>query len=373
MTKRVYANINLKAIHHNIDAIKKILPDDTHLSAVVKADGYGHGAASIAKAIDDKVDSYGVACMSEALELREAGIKKPILILGPVIGHDYKDIIKHDIRACVFTLEQARAISSAATKADRTAHIHIAIDTGMGRIGLTPDDRSISVIKKIAALPYINIEGIFTHLSKADESDLTYTYKQYDTFAHFIKRLGAMGIKPELIHISNSAGIINGIGDICNMVRCGIIMYGLYPSDEVDRSTLDLEPVMSLYSSITYVKTIHAGDAVSYGGTYVASGDTTIATIPVGYADGYPRSLSSLGYVLIDGKRAPIVGRVCMDQMMVDVSDIPSAKIGMRVTLVGCDGDDEIKVEDLSALCDRFPYEFICGISKRVPRVYTSE
>ncbi len=367
---RIYARIDLDALRFNANSIRKKLPLDTKLAVVLKADAYGHGAPATCYAIDAIADYYCTATADEAINLRLHNITKPILILGPIIGNEYKAVLEHEIRATVFTLDQAKRLSSMALKLNKTAFIHIAVDTGMNRIGIEPDDSGIRLVKEINRLSNINIEGVFSHLYKADETDLTSSKNQLKLFCKFIELLKKENIDPPIKHISNSAGIMNAVGSSLNMVRAGIILYGIYPSDEVDKDQLDIKPVMSIKSEITYIKNVHVGEEISYGGIYKADTEKRVATIPVGYADGYPRDLSSKGYVLICGKRANILGRICMDQMMVDVTDIEAARIGTAVTLLGEDVGSAIKAEELLSCSHRFPYEFICDISRRVPRVY---
>ncbi len=366
--KRAYASIDLTALKHNLAVISARLPKGVKVAAAVKADGYGHGAVPIANAMKDRVSFFCVATAEEGVNLDRHGVGLPILILGPVPGDDYREVVAHDLRACIFCMEQAKHLSDEAKAAGRTAKIHIAVDTGMNRIGVKPNYESLLLVRDISRLKGIEIEGIFTHLFSADEGDKSAAKEQIRRFREFCERLEEMGICPKLRHVANSAGIIGSLGHDFNMVRAGILMYGLLPSAEATK--LDVKPVMGLHSTITYIKTIRAGESVSYGATFIAKKSTRVATVPIGYGDGYPRSLSNKGFVLICGKPAAILGRVCMDQMMVDVSDIEDAKIGSHVTLVGKDGDREIGVMDLCALCDRFHYEFVCDISKRVPRIY---
>lgn len=369
--RRAYASIDLNALRYNVQQMRKITPKDVKLAAVVKVDGYGHGAVPIAKAIDSEVYSFCVATVDEAVNLRRHYITKPILILGPVPGDEYIEVVNLDICTTIFTMEQAMALQKEAQSQSKIAKIHIAVDTGMNRIGLKPNIESIALIQEIATFQNIEIEGIFSHFFFADGKDKTQTYQQITRFKNFLKDLEKSGIKPLISHISNSAGIIEELGNDFDMVRMGIIMYGIQPSDEVVlRKDIEILPVMKLYSCITYIKEIDAGEVVSYGGTFIAKERMRVGTIPMGYGDGYPRSLSNIGYVLVHGKRAKILGRICMDQMMVDVSDILEAQVGSSVTLIGRDGEEEIRVEDLSHLCSRFPYEFVCNITRRVPRLY---
>ena len=367
---RVWAPIDLDAMEFNMQSMRDRIPAGTRMAGVIKTDAYGHGAVPAAGIIDRFVSFFCVASGEEALNLRLHGITKPILILGPYPGKDYGPLVEADIRPAVFTMEQALDVSRAAERLGKTAPVHIAIDTGMHRIGMEPTEESADLVKEMAALPGIRIEGLFTHLYRADEKDLTIAREQVTKYRTFVKYLADRGIFPEVRHVSNSAGIMELLGTDYDMVRCGITLYGIYPSDEVDREKLDIRPVMSLKATVTYVKEIGPGDEVSYGGTFRADRIMRVATIPVGYGDGYPRLLSSRGYVLIAGKKAPILGRVCMDQFMVDVTDIPEAETGSVATLLGKDGDAEITADELGSLSGRFPYEFVCCIGKRVPRVY---
>ena len=370
--RRVYAEIDLDRLCGNLGAMRDRLPAGTAMAAVVKTDAYGHGAVPVARAADPFVRFFCTATADEALNLRENGIEKPILVLGPHLGEDYREMIAADIRPTVFTEAQAERVSRSAEAVGKPARIHLALDTGMHRIGMAPTEASAELCRRIAAMPGIAVEGLFTHLYRADERDLSRAEEQVRCFSGFLGLLRERGVNPEICHVANSAGIMTGLGTGFQMCRAGITMYGIYPSDEVDRSLLRIRPVMSLRSEITYVKDIPAGAEVSYGGTFRAERPMRIATVPVGYGDGYPRSLSSKGEILILGRRAPILGRVCMDQMMVDVSHIPEAAEGVRVTLLGEDGGAEITVDELGEKSGRFPYEFVCDVGKRVPRVYLS-
>ncbi|MCR5735953.1 MAG: alanine racemase [Lachnospiraceae bacterium] len=370
--KRIYAEISLDAVSENMDNMHRMLDDNTKMIAVIKANGYGHGALRIAECLEKKdyVFGYATATAEEAFYLRDNGIKKDILILGYTFPENYEQMIKEDIRPSVFKLESARQLNEAAGKLDKKARIHIKIDTGMSRIGFFPDDDSLSEIRKISELEYIEIEGIFTHFARADEKDKQNALGQLKLFKDFADRCDEAGIKIRYRHASNSAGILELKEANLDIVRAGITVYGLWPSEEMDKNRIELKPAMQLKSSIVYIKTLPAGVPVSYGGTFVTDKPTRVATIPVGYADGYPRSLSNKGYVLINGKRARILGRVCMDQMMVDVTDIPDAKEYDEAVLLGKQGDAVITAEELGELSGRFNYELVCDISERVPRVY---
>lgn len=367
---RVYAEIDLDAVVFNMKSMKKNLALETRLVGVVKADGYGHGAVPVARAIDPYVEAYAVATAEEGLLLRRHGIHKPILILGPVHKSHYERLIEQEIRPVIFTMEQASALSKEAVKLGKQANFHLAVDTGMSRIGLDGDENGVRLATEICHLPGIWAEGIFTHFARADESDKSWAKAQLDHFLDFLEMLERQGVQIPIRHCANSAAIIDLPETSLNWARAGISMYGMYPSDEVVKKPVPLQPVMSLKSFVTYVKEIGPGRQVSYGGTFVAKTPMRIATIPVGYGDGYPRNLSGRGYVLIQGKRAPILGRVCMDQLMVDVSGISDVDVDTGVTLIGKDGREEIRVEDLAEWGGRFHYEIVCDIGKRVPRVY---
>ena len=372
---RIYAKINLDAICHNMEAMHAKLKEGTKMFAVVKTDGYGHGAIEIANTIEnlDYLFGFCVATVEEGLILRRHGVKKPILILGYTFEDQYEDIILNDLRPAVFTMEMAKSFSDIATNLNHDVKIHIKIDTGMSRIGLRVKEENAKLIAQIATLPHIIVEGIFTHFAKADEYDKTAANNQIALFKHMIELTESEGVTIPYKHCSNSAGIVEIPAANMDIVRAGITLYGLWPSNEVDKSKIDLAPALELKSKISYVKTLEAGRQISYGGTYTTTKEERIATIPVGYGDGYPRSLSNKGYVLIHGKKAPICGRVCMDQFMVNVTEIPGVKIGDEVTLIGRDGNERITTEELGDLSGRFNYEFVCDLGKRVPRVFEKD
>lgn len=369
MYHRTYAQINLDAVNHNINNVIDKIGSNAKLLAVIKADAYGHGAVEIGRLLEDRCSFFGVACTAEALELINAGLTRPILILGYVSPCEYPKIVKHNIRIPIFSLEDAKALSEEAVHQGKTVPFHFCIDTGMSRIGFQVNEESADICKKISALPNINAEGLFSHFATADEKDLTKAMAQRSKYIDFDNMLRDRGINVEIRHLNNSAGIMV-FDNYFDMVRSGIITYGLYPSEEVDKSLLNIKPVLQWKTHISHIKTLPAGREISYGGTYKTTADTVIATIPVGYADGYPRSLSNKGRVIINGKYAPIVGRICMDQFMVNVTDIPDAKVGDCVTLVGTDGDACLSMEEVSNLSGSFNYELPCRISRRVPRVY---
>ncbi len=369
--ERVCARIDLDAVAANFRNMRAKLKSETSMIAVIKTNGYGHGAIEIAHLTQsyDYLWGFAVATVEEAMQLREAGITKPILILGFVFREDYDTIVRNEIRPAVFKLSMAKELNDAARRAGVKAKIHLAVDTGMSRIGFAVNEASARDAASINEMENLQIEGTFTHFAKADEKDKTFAHLQYDRYMTFVNMLCDRGIDPGMRHVCNSAGIMELSQFQLDAVRAGITIYGIYPSEEVDRSALPLKSVMSLISHIAYIKEMPEGTPVSYGGTFVTGRKTRIATIPVGYGDGYPRLLSGKGSVLIRGKRAPILGRVCMDQFMVDVTDIEAQEYD-KVTLLGSDGEDEITVDELGQICGRFPYELTCDINERVPRVY---
>lgn len=370
---RGYAEVDLDAIIENMNHMKANIAKETKMIGVIKTDGYGHGSIPIAECLEpiDYMYGFAVATAEEAHILRMAGIRKPILILGYTFPYSYEMLAREAIRPAVFREDSIAELSEAAKKAGKPIQVHIKVDTGMGRIGITPDEQGLDFVDKLNRAEGIRIEGIFTHFSRADETDKTSAHKQLEKFQNFIDLIkDRLGIIIPVKHCSNSAGILELPEANMDVVRAGITLYGLYPSNEVQRDIVPLKPALSLYSRIVYIKTLHAGQSVSYGGTFTAEREMQIATIPLGYGDGYPRSLSGKGYVLIHGKKAPILGRICMDQFMVDVSGIPEACEGDKVVLLGRDGSEQISAETLGDLSGRFNYELVCDIGKRIPRVF---
>jgi len=371
--QRVWAEVDLDAIWENMVHMKENIAEKTKILAVIKTDGYGHGGVPIAKMLEqlDFMFGYAAATYEEAHVLREAGVKKPILILGYTFPYCYEELIREEIRPAVYRRDTVEELVAAAAKVGQKAKVHIKVDTGMGRIGITPDEEGLEFVRFLMGHPELEVEGIFTHFAKSDEEDKTSAYHQLALFQNFIDRIQTeLGLTIPVKHCANSAAILEMPQANMDMVRAGITTYGLYPSEEVSKDIVPLRAAMSLYSHIVYCKTIHAGQSVSYGGLFTAQKDTRVATIPVGYGDGYPRSLSGKGYVLIRGKKAPILGRVCMDQFMVDISEIPGVMEGDKVTLLGVDGTERITAEELGELSGRFNYEFVCDLGKRIPRVY---
>ena len=371
-TKRVRAEINLDALLYNLNEMHHMLNPDTKIAAVIKTDAYGHGALGVAEAIEDLpyLWGYAVATAEEAEKLILDGRKKPVLILGISFADQFEKIIHYGIHPAVCDLETAQKLSEMAAAKDKICKVHIKIDTGMSRIGLQVSEETAQIIEEISKLPNIEVEGIFTHFARADEADKTAAQEQIDRFLNMISMVEQRGIQIPIKHCSNSAGIVELPQANMNMVRAGITMYGLWPSEEVDKERISLMPVMSIKSHISFVKTLEPGRSISYGGTYVTENSQKIATVPIGFGDGYARSLSNKGFVLFHGQKAPICGRFCMDQFMVDVTHIPEVKAGDTVTILGKNGDLEITMEELGELSGRFNYEFACLITPRVPRVY---
>ena len=368
---RCYAEISLEAIGHNIREVKKRLPEGVKLLGVVKANAYGHGAVPVASYLENQVDYFATATIEEAVELRENGISAPILILGYVSPSQYGDLVEYDITQTIDSYAQALALEKEAARQNRKAKAHLAVDTGMTRIGFQVTEHDADEAAKIADLPHIELEGMFTHFSCADQEDKTYCSMQMEKYDKMTALLAERGVTIPLRHIRNSAGIMEFDDHRFEMVRSGIITYGIYPSEEVKKERLDLIPALSWKSHVIHVKEVGPGIGVSYGATYVTEKPMTrIATVSAGYADGYPRALSNQGCVLIHGKKAPIIGRICMDQMMVDVTDIPDVQVEDVVTLVGTDGDETITIEEIANPAARFDYEMLCDISSRVTRVY---
>lgn len=369
---RGFIEVNLSHILENARNMSKHIGTQSKIIAVIKTDGYGHGAVELAKVLQDQSFMYGfaVATEEEAMELIKAGITRPIMILGYTFPYAYDEMAEYGIEPAVFREDMLDEMGKAAFQKGKKMRVHVKVDTGMGRIGVTPDEKGLSYVKKVVNTEGIELAGIFTHFARADETDKQSATDQLTVFQKFIDAVRAEGIRDFLCHCSNSAAILEMPESHMDMVRAGIILYGLMPSDEVNMKLVDLKPALSFYSSIVYIKEMEKGKPISYGGTYVTTEKMRVATIPIGYGDGYPRSLSNKGYVLIHGQKAPILGRVCMDQMMVDITHITEAKEGDRVTLIGRDGTEEITTDFLGELSGRFNYELICDLGKRIPRIY---
>ncbi|MDE6404135.1 MAG: alanine racemase [Lachnospiraceae bacterium] len=374
--ERVYAAVDLSAVLENMERMHKALSPQTKMIGVIKTDGYGHGAVPIGRELVKLPYVFGCATATaeEAFILRRAGLTKPILVLGYTFPYSYEELILQEIRPAVFRRDTLETLDACAGRMGKKAVVHVKVDTGMSRIGIRPDEEGLAFMEWLSGLGHIEVEGIFTHFARADEKDQTAALAQLTRFTAFAGEAERrMGRQIPLKHCSNSAGILTLPQANLSLVRAGITLYGLSPSPEVTRDILSLRPVLSLKSHLVYVKEIGAGTPVSYGGTFVAAERMRIATVPVGYGDGYPRSLSGRGSVLIRGRRAPILGRICMDQFMVDVSDIPGAAEGDEATLIGADGGDEITMEELGELSGRFNYELACDLGKRIPRVYLKD
>lgn len=370
---RTYVEIDLEAIRHNILQEKENVGNSVKMMAVIKADAYGHGDIRVAEALNDIVDAYGVAVVEEALRLRQNGVGKMILILGYTGDEWFEDVILHHISQTVYSYEMAEKLSDAAVRLGKTAHIHIKVDTGMSRIGFLPTADSVDIVCDISKLPGIRMEGIFTHFARADEETTDAARSPFEAFMSFVGELEGRGVEIPLKHAANSAAILHFPEAYLDMVRSGITTYGLYPSERVPRERVSLRPALQWKSIVSFIKTIEPGTSVGYGGTFTAARETTVATVPVGYADGVRRDLSGKGRILVHGRYAPIIGRICMDQFMVDVTDIPDVHVGDVVTLIGTDGTNTLSVEEVSALAHSFNYEYVCGISSRVPRKYVSD
>lgn len=369
---RIEARIDLSAIRRNIETVQALNPADRKTLLVIKADGYGHGAAVLAEKLDDLADYYGVAEIDEAVELRNSGVTKPILILGYTDETEYEDLINYDITQAVYDVERCRSLSRLAEAMGKKARVHIKVDSGMHRIGFQADAEGVAAAEELFSMPGLSIEGIFTHFAKADEKDKTSANAQYEAFSWFVKSLEDKGYNLGIRHIDNSAGAMELHSKGFDMMRLGIVIYGLYPSEEVDKSVV-ITPAMQLVSHITHVKTLPAGSGISYGHTFVTERETRVATVSAGYADGYPRAQSNCGRVLIHGEYAPILGRVCMDQFMVDVTHIPEAGVGDEVVLIGTDEGKSISVEEVAEPAVSFNYELVCNVARRVPRVYIED
>ncbi len=369
---RICARVDLDAVEYNIERMRQNISSDASMLAVVKMDGYGHGAVQIAQMLEEKDYIWGcaVATPEEALLLKKHGIRKPVLVLGCVFPEQREEMVRQEIRLTVYTKEMAEDLSRIAEESGKDAYIHVKLDTGMSRLGFLSNRESVGIIEEISRLPHLVMEGLYTHFSKSDEKDKGFTRRQLEDFLYMKRALEEREVFFSWYHCSNSAAIIDMEEANMNLVRAGIASYGMYPSGEVKKERVPLKPAMELISHVAHVKWVGPGTPVSYGGTFVTQRDTRIATIPVGYGDGYPRKLSGKGYVLIHGKKAPILGRVCMDQFMVDVTEIPNVSFGDKVTLVGHDGGEFLPVETLSSLSGRFNYEFVCNLGKRIPRTY---
>jgi len=358
---------------HNMQEIKR-LSKSKEIIATVKADAYGHGALDIAPTLlANGATRLAVAVVNEAVELRRGGIDCPIMVLGFTPDSLIDSILKYDIEQTVYTYDLAEKISKMAIEKNKIAKIHIALDTGMGRIGFTPEEKSLNQVYKISKLPNIIIEGLFSHFSTADAYDKSYTNMQFEKFNWFYDKLKEKGVKINIRHIANSAAIIDLPETHLEGVRPGIILYGYYPSEEVSKDKIKLKPVMTLKTNIVHLKEMDQGQYISYGRAFQTRRPSIIATLPVGYADGYTRLLFNKAKVIINGSFAPVVGRICMDQCMVDVTDIGEVKVGDEVILMGEYKNLKMTADEIAELLGTINYEITCMISKRVPRVYIKD
>ena len=374
MNTRTWAEIDLDALKFNIGEIRKITDKNAMVMAVVKADGYGHGAVECSKLLlENGADRLAVSCFDEAIQLRRAGIDAPILILGASFDEETDAIVENDITACVFSYDFAKELSESAKKYSKTAKIHIKIDTGMSRIGYVAaddDERVVDEIIKISQLPNIELEGVFSHLSTADEADGEYTMLQFKRFCSLCEMIEKRGLNIPVKHIANSAAIMMYPKMHLDMVRAGIIIYGLYPSDEVDKSRLKLKRVMRLKSRITMIKELMENRGVSYGKMYITERKTKVATVPVGYADGYTRMLNGKAKMIANGTPVDVIGKICMDQCMIDVTNVHNIKAGDEVVIFGA---DTVTADTLAKNIGTINYEIVCMISKRIPRIYIKD
>ena len=369
----VWAEVNLDNIINNIKEIKKNINGE-EIIAVVKANAYGHGAVDVAPVlIENGADRLAVAMLSEALELREAGIKVPILILGYTDVAFSEMLINNDIEQTVYSLDYAKELSKKAEALGKVAKIHIAVDTGMGRIGFLPNEKSVEEVVEISKLSNLRITGIFTHFSNADEQDKSYAHNQIEKFNFFINEIEKREVNLGLKHISNSASIIDIEDAHYNAIRPGIILYGYYPSDYINKDKLKLMPALSLKCQVIHVKELPKGEYIGYGRKFRTERDSVIATLPIGYADGYIRGLYEKAHVIINGKLAPVVGKICMDQCMIDVTDVGPVKVGDEVVLLGEDNGVKNNADDMAKMLDTINYEILCMIGRRVPRIYIKD
>lgn len=369
----VWAEIDLDKAAYNMKNIKKIV-GDKEVIAVVKADCYGHGADDLAPVfLENGASRLAVAILTEGIELRKKNITAPIMILGYTPLELSEELINNDIEQTVYDLEYAKKLSDVAEKLGKKAKIHIALDTGMGRIGFIPNEKSIEDVVEIASLKGIEIIGIFTHFSTADEYDKTYTNEQFKKIKDFIAELEKRNINIPLKHVSNSGAIMDMPETYLDAVRAGIILYGYYPSNEVNKEKLDIKPILTLKTTVSHVKEVEEGTSISYGRTFITERKSKIATIPIGYADGYSRLLSGKAKVIINGKFAPVVGRICMDQCMIDVTDIGEVKVGDEVILLGEEGNLKFNADDFAEIMGTINYEITCMLKQRIPRVYIKE
>jgi len=365
------AEISLKNLRNNLLSFREHINDRVKLMAVVKADGYGHGAIEIAKAsLEYGANWLGVAFVEEGIQLRKSGLNVPILVFNPPFKDQYDLFFELDLTPTLYSNNMADSFSRLANKYNLTKRVHLKADTGMGRVGFFPYTEAVPAIEYAGNLPGLTVEGFYTHFATADEKDKGYARKQLARFMQVVRKLKSKGICPPILHTANSAAAMEIPQSWLNLVRLGISMYGHYPSPEISRDTLSLKPLMNLKSKVSHLKSVPPGTCISYGCTYVTEKNTRVATIPLGYGDGYSRLLSNKAEVLIRGRRFPVIGRICMDQFMVDVSSGPEIQEGDEVVLIGNQGTDSISTEEIANLLGTINYEVLCSISRRVPRVY---
>ncbi len=369
---RSFAKIDLDAIGHNFDQLKSRLAPGVLALATVKANAYGHGAVPVSRYLEERCDYFAVACIDEAVELRQGGIKKPVLILSYTDPAHYETLIRQNITATLYSVSEAETLSALAEKLGKKAKVHVAVDTGMGRIGFFPNEAGADSVLALSRLSGIDLEGVFSHLACADQTDKEDAFKQVALFDSFLALLDQKGVFIPIKHICNSAA---GMEMNCHydMCRFGIALYGLYPSEEVDQKEISLRPAMEVVSHVIHLKEVPKGFQIGYGHIYTAPEKRRIATVSIGYADGFNRCLTEKGSVLIRGKRAAIVGRVCMDQIMVDVTGIPDVVVGDHAVIMGKIEGEEISAEEFGALTHSFNYEVVCTFMPRVKRVYYRE
>ncbi len=369
LKRPAWIEIDLSALEHNYKFIRSKINSETKIAAVVKANAYGHGAAKVAKKLSQLgVEYFCVGSPDEGIELREVGIKKPILVLAEVLDSQYQDIIKGDLIQTAASINTLKALNQAGIKANKIIKVHLKFDTGMGRIGFFPEDL-LEIYQLAEKLKNIKVEGVFSHFARADEKDKEFSFQQLKRFKSALNKIKAAGFKLPQLHIANSAAVIDLTKTSLDLVRPGIMLYGLLPSNQL-KNEADLKPLLSFKTRIVQLRTLPAGSAVSYGSTYTTEKEERIAVLPIGYKDGYPRLLSNQGEVLINGKRAPIRGRVCMGQTIVSVEQIENVEVGDEVVLIGKQGKEEISATEIADLVGTINYEIVCNLSERLEKIY---
>lgn len=372
-TRPVWAEINLDNLAHNIKEVRDHTKKDSLVTAVIKANGYGHGSVDIARTfLDNGADRLAVAIITEAIELREAAIEAKILVLGYTPSSQFEKVLEYSLIQTIYNYEDAKKLSELAEKMDKTASIHIKLDTGMGRIGFSSTEDSVDEIVKISKLPNLYVEGIYTHFAKADEIDKTHVKGQFEKYVNIVEKLEDKGLSIPIKHVSNSASIIDLKDYNLDMVRAGIMIYGFYPSNEVDKESIKLKPAMNLKARVSHVKTVPKGTGISYGQIFKTERESKIATLPLGYADGFTRLLTGKAEVYINGKRVKVVGKICMDQCMIDVTEVDNVAVGDEVVIFGYGEEGYPHADELAEKIGTINYEIVCMVGRRIPRVYTS-